>query len=269
MNINNYMKKNWLGLWMVLVVGSVSAGTIVPYLNDSDALQTFGATSSEVVNTSGTLANGLTLAVDYTPTAGDITASAAPAPVLLLEIGTSGAGSGIYLANGGYWFVTKQNGNANYAAVDGSGNPTLDLDGTTGVGGVGNSISVLLGAAIAGTDALVWASFDNANGKIYGSVNGAEISYDVAGTDASWNWEGEGSLSFLVGTSGAYGGLAINGNAGVWKKGIKVDATGTAGDNVASIGGQYFNEVIPVPEPSTTAFVLLGLAGLFIRRRKT
>ncbi len=204
-----------------------------------------------------TLANGITLAAQVTPTAADLTASTT-GTVNIIEIGGTAKGSAILLKDGNFIFVTKNDAN--------SASPVLeDTDG------VDHMIGITLGAATADLDTQVWASFDGGNGLIRYSLNGVANQLSITGTAAGWNWVGNNTLSFGMQDTqtGWYGGCADLGDyagapypADNFASALATPFAGTV------TRGQYFNAVSAIPEPATAGLMgMMGFGILFFRRR--
>ena len=154
-----------------------------------------------------TAANGLTFNIEFVPAADDLSGT-----VLLLEIGGTSNGTGLYLVNGIPTFVSKQ------GAIDARAPefvpPTPDLDFADQAGGV-NSLGVvaaqsdfgLLSAGQAYTVALSW---DYVNQFQLGvESNGVVTTNNFTITGTIGNWAGNSTLSVgAFSSKGNVGGLA-------------------------------------------------------------
>lgn len=240
----------------VSVAGVVSAGVIVPDLDDTSAFYD-SSTAGTAALGGQALSSGITLAARVTATAADITASQS-GTVNIIEIGGTAKGSAILIKDGNFIFVTKNDAN--------SASPIMnDTDG------VDHMIGIILGAVTADVDTQVWASFDAGNGVLRYSLNGTANAVAITGTDASWNWVGNNTLSFgqQDTQTGWYAGCADLGDYAAEPYPVDNFASALATPFAGTVTqGQYFNTVSNIPEPGTIG--LLGLAGVgmvFMRRR--
>jgi hypothetical protein len=238
---------------VVVMPGAVLAGTIVPDLNDANAVEYTIPDSDDDID-SGVLANGLTLAVRATLNATDV-ANSATGCVNLLEIGGTTSGTGLVVVNGSY-FITGSSGNPNAEPTS-----VLDVDGSDG------GIGVAIGAVTPGIENEVFFSLDNANSRLVVGIDGVYTELALTGVGAGWNWKGNGTITFAgnndtdtAGNFGWRGGQTDDATDGVFYNMNAVDPTGT----VAL--GQYFNEASSVPEPASLALLTLGMGMLFRRR---
>lgn len=237
---------------------SVYGGTIVPDLNDGDAVfSSTTPTTTGIDSYAPTLANGVTLAASVTPTALDISNSAAGA-VAVIETGGTTSGTGLWILDGNLWFLASS-GNA--TAVPSS---SLDLDGSD------KAIGVQLGAVTGGIQLDVFASFDGANGSLLVSQNSSVSTFSLSNVTGAWNWTGNDSVGFGIADPTLSGA-----NLG-WRGGLADLAAGTSifsCNSAQSLDGsvtlgQVFNAVSTVPEPGTSALIGFGLAALIgVRRR--
>ena len=159
-----------------------------------------------------TAANGLTFNIEFAPIAGDLTGT-----VLLMEIGGTSSGTGLYLINGVATFVSKQG--AADARVPEFTLPTADLDFADQSGGV-NSLGVVaaqssLGALNAGQLYSVALTWDHTNRfQLAVESDGMVTTNTFTTTGTIGNWPGNSSLSVgLFSNKGFVGGLA-GANAG-------------------------------------------------------
>ncbi|HEX4124897.1 MAG TPA: PEP-CTERM sorting domain-containing protein [Tepidisphaeraceae bacterium] len=210
-------------------------------------------------------ANGLTLAVQMTPSTADITNSeqslpgetGVGAPVNLLEIGGTTTGSGLLIVNGQYWFDTHTGVSSAY--------PTSSPD-------YSSQVAVDLGAAVGGAQATLYVSLDYTDNDVIVGYNGTQTVYSLPnGTTLPTNWYGGLTMSFA-------GQDSSSGNMGGEDSGALDHDPFTAADNVAYVGtpstpleGEYFNAYItpaPTPEPASGLALLVGTGALLIRRHR-
>lgn len=232
-----------------------NAGTIVPSLNDADAVF---ATNNSVANAptpAMTLANGVTLAAQITPFAQDL-ASSSTGAVQVIEVGGTSRGAGLWIIDNSITFLTKN-------GVPNSYSPSLsDVDGSD------NTLAYSFGTLTAGVSYDIWASFDSANSLLTLSLNNNITQVSLTGVNATWNWMGNGGIDFggLEDVPGRLGGLCDNSASGVFFRSNSVPLIGTASE------GQIFNEIAPVPEPTILALSAIGLLMLTfsfrLRRRQ-
>ena len=238
------------------VQSSGVAGTIVPDIDDTDSSLVFSATTPTTTSTdhyAPTLSNGVTLAAQLTPNQADVD-SPADAAVAVIETGGTTSGSGIWLIGGNYWFLTS--------AGSSSALPS-DNDGSD------NGIGVNLGAAVAGQQNQVWASFDGANALLKGSVNGVVTDYPLVNVSGTWNWTGNDSVSLgqvdgtVTGANFGFRGGLVDGLTApaMFDTNAAVDLDGTV-----SLG-QVFNSVSTIPEPSGLVLAMLFAVGLAAKTR--
>ncbi len=154
-----------------------------------------------------TAANGLTFNIEFAPVAGDLTGTA-----LLMEIGGTSSGTGLYLINGVPTFVSKQG--AADARVPEFTLPTADLDFADQSGGV-NSLGVVaarssLGALNPGQLYSVALTWDHTNRfQLAVESDGVVTTNTFTTTGTIGNWPGNSSLSVgLFSNKGFVGGLA-------------------------------------------------------------
>lgn len=235
----------------------VYGGTIVPYLNDADAVF---STNNSVANSpySGlTLANGVTLAANITPDALDLGNSTQP--VQVLEIGGTTSGAGLWILNGNITFITKS------GAANGFPSSTDDTDGTTD-----GNIAYSFGGLTAGLSYDIWASLNTANSTLTVSLNNNLTQLTLTGVTSAWNWMGNNAgIDFGAGmdVAGRLGGLSNNNTAGIFYAGTSTAENAVGLDGIAT-EAQVFNEVVAVPEPSVTILGGLGMLMTMIFRRK-
>ncbi len=239
--------------------GMVSAGTLVPDLSDGSAIYSTTVRGSTGVDVypAPVLANGMTLAARFTPSAADITNSASGA-VAILETGGTTSGTGLWLINGNVWFLSS------------SGNQNAFPTGPSDLDGSNNAIGVQLGTVAAGVQTDIFASFDTANATILVGQNGSYSDFTLTGVTGGWNWTGNDTVSFgdlaldqpSAGIFGFRGGLTDNNTAGLFYTNSAIALDGTV-----SLG-QVFNAVSTVPEPTSGLLALGALAATAIRRRR-
>jgi hypothetical protein len=238
---------------VTLLQGVAFAGTLVPDLNDADAVEyTIPDTNDDI--DSGVIADGLTLAVRATLNATDV-ANSATGVVNLLEIGGTTSGTGLIVVDGYYWVSSSQG--ARYAW------PSSDQD----LYGFDGAFGVAIGPVTPGVQNDVFFSLDNTNHRLVVGLDGDYSEYTFEGVGGGWNWKGNGTITFAGnhdevtdGEFGWRGGQTDATNAGVFYNMNAFDPTGTV-----SLG-QYFNDVTSIPEPASLA--LLGLGTLAILRRR-
>jgi hypothetical protein len=261
MNIKHTKKTTYLLLTAAVAAsGSALGGTIVPDLNDGDAV--FSSTIPTTTGTNSynpTNANGVTLAARFTPSALDITNSASGA-VAIIETGGTTSGTGLWILDGSVWF-SSSSGDQNAFPSSSS-----DLDGSD------SAVGVQLGSVTAGSEMTVFVSFDTAGGSLLASQDSSISVFTLAGVADGWNWTGNDTVGFGI----ADPEVAAGGNLG-WRGGLG-DLDGleppslfngnTAMDLDGSVSlGQVFNDVSAVPEPSTVS-LLAGLFGFAVLRRR-
>jgi|GEM_PF-3972765 len=244
----------------LLAGGTAFGGTIVPDLDDGDAIfdQTTATANPSNVNPAVVLDSGLTLAASVVPSTLDISNSSTSA-VALMEIGGTTSGSGLWLIDGSVWFLSSS---GNSTAVPDSS--PLDLSGANG------AIGARIGALAAGVTTEVFVSFDRINGTLLTSLDSVVASYTVSDV-AGWNWGGNRTISFgnadstdTGGNAGWRGGLADlpGGDPSLFNTNLAVDFDGTL------VRGQVFNQVSTIPEPAVPALSLGALALAALRRRR-
>lgn len=262
---------------ILLAASTAQAAVLVSDLNTASAVYDGGTISTVGGGVAQPdLAAGHTFNVEFTPLAADVTGT-----VLLLEIGGTANGTGLYLINGVLSYLTKHN----------SGDPfTPDsLNDTSLIPGGGvtrgeAAVQSSFGTIAAGTAYSVAASWDQAGNlalAMEDSTSGQLDTFTLTGSYGNWS----GDESFSVGTnprSGAGGpGGSVGGMAGEiaganpaspWNVELDnetpADLKGFSGTIDRAL---YWNDsgtlALTVPEPGVGLLALAGL-GFMARRRR-
>ncbi len=257
--------KDGAGTWSVTANNGFSGGTTVNagtlLVNNTPSLSTDSGTGTGIVtvNTGGTLGGNGTIAGDTTIGSGGIlspgSAAGTNSGTLTFQAGLTVAGNGVAATqlafnytnatgNGGF---TDPAGWAAYVATNTSGGVQTGL--LAGTSGQSNDLVNLV--ATSGTPALVWG-------------DGGKISLSQLGSTYTWML---GDVLNLIDWTTVYGS-SIGGT---------FDASNAANWDLPSLGlglswdtTQFMSSgaIAVVPEPSRVLLLLLGLAGLFFRRRR-
>lgn len=256
-----------------IVLPTVLHAQLIVNLNPATAKYDGGRIGRFVTADTLLTASGITYNIALTPTAADLSDT-----VLLMEIGGTGKGTGMYLLAGVPTIVIKEN--SSDAQV-----PELlpDLSFPDQGGGLA-SFQVIaaqssFGALTAGVSYSLAISWNHSSSLLFGvrdaSQNQINDSFTITGTVGSADWFGD--KTFTVGdlvvngvgtlTPGQTGGLSGNGagvNAGVWdvNSGVLKPFAGTIDRAL------YWNEIGTVPEPSTVVLGGLGLLLWVVRSRR-
>jgi len=222
------------------------------------------------------LALGHTMNVAFTPTVADLSGT-----VLLMELGGSANGSGLYLYNGELFYTTKQASSDNFIAD--SLNDTILIPG----GGVTHGEAALLStyglltAGLSYTAAVSWDQAGNLQLAIQQGVSAGVLdTFTLTGSFGNW----QGDRSFSVGQSprtqaggvgGSVGGMAGE-NVGFNPAAPWNVETDTDVQILQSLAGTvenalYWNaagNLTVVPEPSVIAVAGVGLTVLLLARRR-
>jgi len=192
----------WLTMTISAVcwtVTDVRAGEIVPTLDDKTALANYTAARAGVVNDTIDLTSGkLTLAARFNPDPSQRTGG----PIIVIEIGGTTNGTGLYLGDGNLIFAAKS---TNQLGLPTSMNDTDFSD---------NALAITLGPVKFGVENEVYVSFDAGTGKLLSSINHITRLYTITGSNASKNLDGTRSVSFLGSGAiipGQMGGLVETG----------------------------------------------------------
>lgn len=180
-------------------VWNATPNDIIVPLNPNEALYSGGDTSSFADN-STVVANpvhtrGLTFNIAFAPDATDL---AANKTVLLMEVGGSQNGSGLYLVDGVPVFISKQNGLATDTPTDFDLGVTNDVDFTSD-----NTIAIAsgFGALTADVEYVVAAQLDTQSGQLRLLIRDGETGnilaevFDLTGQSPTGNWSGDDSVS--------------------------------------------------------------------------
>ncbi len=241
------------------VLSDSQAGILVD-LDPANAVYRGGPIQSNP-NTPATASAGMTFNITFTPEEEDLSGT-----VLLMEIGGSFNGSGLYLVDGVPAFVSGWNSG-------GSGQAPQPFDDTV-LNDADEYLAVdsEVGALSAGLETTVAVVLDNSSGILRLAVQNALGQDDdlflVTGSASNQNWHGDRSLSvgLNIGNFTSRGGLNAVDADRFYREGVK-DLAGTIGDTDAL----YWNDVgVIVPEPSTWALALVGTlaVGPWLLRRR-
>ncbi len=231
------------GLVGGLMASCLQAGDIVPNLDDSTALADYTAARAGLDGDTTDITSGqITLAARFNPAVSQATGG----PFIVIEIGGTSNGTGLYLGNGNLIFAAK---NANQHGLPDSMNDTDFSD---------NALAITLGAVNFGVENKVYVSLDVNTGELVSSINGVVTSYTITNSTGSENLDGNHSVSFLGLNTiipGHMGGLLEAGETQFpllfWTNAANM--TQTAGYN--NQRGQVFAEVVPAVQLPYTILV--------------
>lgn len=219
-----------------LVIGvmasCVQAGEIVPGLDDSTALADYiVARAGTDTDTADITSGQLTLAARFSPDASQL----AGGPFIVIEIGGTTNGTGLYLGDGDLIFASK---NSNQSGLPESMNDADFSD---------NALAVTLGAVNFGVENEVYVSMDLNTGELISSINGVMSSYAITNSTGSENLDGNHSVSFLgldTLIAGHMGGLVETGETEFpllfWDNAVNMTQT----DGYSDQRGQVFAEAV-------------------------
>jgi hypothetical protein len=188
-------------LMVCIGVAGLPAGVIVPGLDDSTALADYsaaraGTTTDTVENATGLL----TLAARFNPDASQMTGG----PFIVIEIGGTSNGTGLYLGDGNLIFACKNN---NQLGLPASMNDMNFSD---------NALALTLGPVVFGVENKVYISMNLNTGEFISSINGITTLHTITNSTGSENLDGNHSVSFLgldALVPGHMGGLVETGAA--------------------------------------------------------
>lgn len=259
------MKSTWkvvLIMCAAMTAGFVNAGVIVPGLEDGTALAQYSAARNGIINEVPDNTTGLlTLAARFNPDVSQATLG----PVIVIEIGGTSNGTGLYLANGSLIFGSKAD-NGRYSLPTSMSDTDFINDGT------GKAMAVDLGAINFGVENRVYVSMDLKTGQLFANVNGVMSSYTISNSTGSENIDGNRTVSFLGLTPieyGHMGGLLEEGNGNnastlfpymFWTNTLPMVQTEGYNNQLGQVFSAY------IPEPATLC--LLGLGAVILRRRQ-
>ena len=205
----------------------VQADTLVAGLDTGDAYYTGGATEEDFSATNPDHSLGLTIAVDITPSASDVTVGGAGTEnlVSLLETGGQFSGSGLYLVEGVPLFITKSNTNETQGP-----NTLPDTDGSNEGANLNSNIAMkhTVGALAAGSTYKIHVALDNTGQKLEFAVNGVTNYYDLTGIGSGWNWSGADGITYLKIPAGASSRGGLNDLNGETDRDKVADYVGSA-----------------------------------------
>ncbi|OXU15792.1 LamG-like jellyroll fold domain-containing protein [Sedimentisphaera salicampi] len=165
------------------------AGEIVPGFDDADALVDFSEKTAQSQTCPPIDSSGLiTLSAKFTPTEADTTKT--DGPVIVIEVGGTTFGTGLYICDGMLTFCSKGAGGsggeqANVASLD-----DTDASGDEGV-------AVAMGPVYPGVETEAFASFNANTGELAVMINGRLYEETITGTLGSTNLTGDRRVSVL------------------------------------------------------------------------
>lgn len=232
-----------IGLMIGLMITDIQAGDIVPGLDDSTAVADYTAARAGTDTDISDITGGqLTLAARFNPAASQM----AGGPFIVIEVGGTSNGTGLYLGDGNLIFVSK---NVNQLGLPESMNDTDFSD---------NALAVTLGAVAFDVENEVYVSMDLHTGELISSINGVITSYTITNSTGNENLDGNHSVSFLGSGAiifGHMGGLTEGGATTFpllfWNNAVNM--TQTAGYN--NQRGQVFAAAVSAPQPPYTILV--------------
>lgn len=245
-------KQFWILLFLFsAMTAGLNAGEIVPGLDDTTVLADYtdayaGAESDTTDNTTGLL----TLAARFSPDE----SLASGGPFIIIEIGGTTNGTGLYLGDGNLIFACKS---ANQSGLPESMNDTDFSDG---------AMAVTLGAIDLGVENEVYVSMDLNSGVLISSINGTAALHTINGSDGTENLDGNRSVAFLGDgdvTPGFMGGLVEDGEDEFpllyWDNAENMTQT----DGYSDQRGQVFADVVSTDILPYT--ILVSLSGSVVQ----
>ncbi len=176
---------NRILLAMAMGVSAISvwAGDIVPEFDDSMAIADYSYAHNGAIDDTVDITSGLiTLAARFSPAS----TMATGGPYIIIEIGGTSNGTGLYLADGNIVLAAKAN-----SARLGVPSSMNDTDYSDSV------LAVTLGAVAIDSENEVYISFNDHTGELYCNINGEFTSYSISGVTGVENIDGNHSVSFL------------------------------------------------------------------------
>lgn len=274
---------------LLLISGVVAVPAAIQAANLSDLLPESAVYNGGAINTGNAghptaptplpvqdLNLGHTMNVEFTPATDDMSGT-----VVLMEVGGTSNGSGMYLYNGELFYSTKHNSSDNWIA-DSLNDLSLRPDGSThGEAAVLSGFGPLsVGAAY--TAAVSWDQAGNLQLALQEGTTGGVLDLFTL-TGVFGNWQGDRSLSVgqnprveAGGVGGSVGGLSgevpPNNPDAPWN--VELDDNTPVLKSLAGTidNALYWNaagNLTVVPEPSTLALGTLGALALTLLRRKS
>ncbi|ARN55757.1 LamG-like jellyroll fold domain-containing protein [Sedimentisphaera salicampi] len=186
------MTKIYKILVLMLCLAAFSAafaGEIVPGFDDSAALVDYA--ERQVQNNDDMPAiqgSGLmTLAAKFTPTEADVTKT--DGPVIVIEVGGTTFGTGVYICNGMLTFCSK--------GANGSGGLGVTIADLNDTDASDSAFAVAMGPVYAGVETRAFASFNTNTGELVVMINGRLYEETISGTVGTANLTGSKTVSVL------------------------------------------------------------------------